>query len=58
MSVPIPCPFCGGGQTTTWHIGHYILNPWVAECWDCGARGPRAETEAEAVDKWNKRAQE
>lgn len=57
MSWSHPCPFCGGDQTTTWHIGH-LINPWVVECWDCGARGPRAETEAEAVDKWNERAKE
>ena len=57
MSWARPCPFCGGDQTTTWHIGHYI-KPWVVECWDCNAQGPHAETEAEAVDKWNARAQE
>ena len=57
MSVPIPCPFCGGDQTTTWHIGHYD-KPWVVECWDCGAQGPHAETEAEAVDRWNERTKE
>ena len=52
MSVPRPCPFCGGDQTTPGHIGHYI-KPWVVECWDCNAQGPHAETEREAILAWN-----
>ena len=57
MTDPIPCPFCGCGQTMTWHIGHYS-KPWIVECPRCLAAGPHAETEAEAIDRWNARPKE
>ncbi len=48
------CPFCGKYLTMTWHIGHYD-KPWIVQCYACGAEGPRAKTEEEAVELWNKR---
>lgn len=52
-----PCLFCGCTQIMTWHIGHYD-KPWVAECARCLADGPHADTEEEAIEKWNRRANE
>lgn len=48
------CPFCKKFLTMTWHIGHFS-KPWVVECYACGAQGPYASTEDEAIELWNKR---
>lgn len=52
-----PCPFCKCSQIMTWHIGHYD-KPWVAGCLGCLADGPHADTEEEAIEKWNRRVSE
>lgn len=48
------CPFCGSqntGATTDFDQGRY----WRVHCGKCGALGPRVNTEAKAVVKWNQR---
>jgi Lar family restriction alleviation protein len=57
----LPCPFCGGkgapdalmigpiGKVASAH-GHFI------ECQDCLSMTGSAETQAEAVERWNRRA--
>lgn len=57
MSKFKPCPFCGLYLAVTWHIGH-LDKPWIVNCYECGAEGPRAKTEKEAIELWNKRAKE
>ena len=49
------CPFCGHHKVISWHMGCYD-KPWFVECMKCGARGPLADSEGEAVDIWNVRA--
>ena len=57
-----PCPFCG--ETDKLELTEvYGENndprsdfnpPWFAvECWNCGARGPLGDTEAQRVKGWN-----
>jgi Lar family restriction alleviation protein len=50
----IPCPFCGEDLYKTIYptgTGYsYVM------CDTCGGQGGLGKTEAEAVDKWNKRA--
>ena len=54
-----PCPFCGSKKSLcTGHYGHMDPKPWRAECMTCGATGPWASTEQEAMDAWNRRAKE
>lgn len=49
-----PCPFCKTNDINlTWKDGFTI----VAQCYDCGASGPYAENEEEAIDAWNRRAE-
>ncbi len=55
----LPCPFCGGTEQricheeTRWPVKHYH---WV-QCWCEGAAsGPKAQTKADAIAAWNRRA--
>lgn len=49
-----PCPFCRGESKVTLTIAGG--GQWrEVECTKCGAVGPHAATEAEAVTKWNSR---
>ena len=54
-----PCPFCGGDA----ELSHKRnLNTWIVECsnQDCPASymiGADFETEAEAIEAWNRRAE-
>ncbi len=45
------CPFCGSGNID------YSLryHNFRGQCQDCGTTGPKADTEEEAFEKWNKR---
>lgn len=47
-----PCPFCASRNV----LARSQLGPvtrWAVECFECGARGPTAATEVEAVARWN-----
>ena len=49
-----PCPFCPDGGKL--FINGGVGCRWV-ECSSCGCDGPAYETEAEAVEAWNTRAE-
>jgi Lar family restriction alleviation protein len=52
-----PCPFCGSDDIFAIddEYGNPLLRPWRIECESCETRGPSAETEDEAWDKWDNR---
>lgn len=52
MLKSLPCPFCNSAS-----LGVIELEPNsnVVACEDCGAQGPVEETEALAVENWNRR---
>ena len=56
------CPFCLGDEIYTakdyWHYGSCHSEYWFAHCSDCGADGPMAKTEDEAIRFWNDRPEE
>jgi Lar family restriction alleviation protein len=53
----LPCPFCGcEGQDLDATFGRGKGHV-ASGCYGCGCSGPDAPTEAEAVAKWNTRAQ-
>ena len=54
-----PCPFCLSYDMRVgidyWNEKNYRPKFWFACGPDCGARGPIADTEDEAVQYWNDR---
>jgi len=48
------CPFCGNVDQETFTI----LDFERVECYQCGAVGPLRDEPDEAVEAWNKRADE
>lgn len=51
-----PCPFCGGSPDIFWSEKRSHLK-WSVICNDhCLTEGPMCNTEAEAVEAWNKRS--
>jgi len=48
-----PCPFCGWGAIPV-QIGRRAFK-WVVKCCDCGAETMRWETQAAAIEDWNRR---
>jgi Lar family restriction alleviation protein len=58
--VPLkPCPFCGAtDRVIPWESPNwdYSIYMWEVWCKNCSAEGPRKETEAEAIEAWNRRA--
>ena len=47
-----PCPFCGCDQIHTYERSW--VHPFTKYCRNCRMYGPIADTEAEAIEKWNK----
>lgn len=59
----MPCPFCLNTEhEMIWEKCERVSEDdtdrlWWIECCYCGACGPRSNTEPEAIDRWNTRAQ-
>lgn len=49
-----PCPFCGGEKIKAVH-GKWM---WWCKCGECGAESAIRNTKAEAIEAWNRRANE
>ena len=58
MKIKAPCPFCGTGPedhdegSPILHVD-FENDAWFVKCSNCGARGPRAFSEIEAIKLWN-----
>ena len=52
-----PCPFCGSTNIDCADAGHKT-DVWFIQCDDCGATFPHFDSEQEAKDAWDKRANE
>lgn len=52
-----PCPFCGG-EARIIHVKQLWdpRNAFWAQCQKCRMSGKHFETEAEAIEAWNRRA--
>ena len=46
MPKIVQCPFCDSDNI-------YLVDGYYVECAKCDARGPRQDTEALAIVKWN-----
>ena len=51
------CPFCGSDEIDTWDkLSGAGKTVFYAFCCSCLCAGPTADSEAEAIDAWNRRA--
>lgn len=57
---PRPCPFCAHAsirfkalRTRASFAGHGNIYAYTCECEACGATGPNAQDENQAVERWN-----
>lgn len=50
------CPFCGSTNISCADAG-YKTDVWFVQCEDCGATFPHFDSEAEAVEAWNRRVE-
>lgn len=48
-----PCPFCGG-EANIYQM-HFWGTTYTCECSDCGIETKPMDTEAEAIEAWNRR---
>lgn len=53
MSDLKPCPFCGGEA----RIGKIYGDAWTVECTECGIQSGCYDTESEAIEAWDHRAE-
>jgi hypothetical protein len=53
--TPVPCRFCGSPECRADAPG---ISLWRVACDNCGAHGPLARSEEEAVARWNQPAAE
>ncbi len=51
-----PCPFCGGEADCSKNVLHNNQYEWAVECIECGAFTDCFATEEEAIEAWNRRA--
>ena len=61
------CPFCGSSDVSVIETDDRVVDGlndpipgadryWsFVECGDCGAQGPKENTEAASIDNWNRR---
>ena len=52
---PRPCPFCRASEPYVTDVGD---SRWFQVVCGCGARGPMADPEAEAIARWNAAGQD
>jgi Lar family restriction alleviation protein len=59
MSELKPCPFCGSNNVSSEGAGIEVddYTAWI-DCEDCGAQSNTFESDAQAIDAWNRRAPE
>lgn len=50
-----PCPFCKEQERL--FVQRSIGDAYWGKCLECGAEGPIAKTEQEAINAWNQRAE-
>ena len=50
-----PCPFCGGVEKLS--VCGWADQYWVS-CDNCETEGPSGETPPEAIEAWNRRAED
>lgn len=55
MSELKPCPFCGGTDISCADAGRKT-DVWFIQCEDCFATFPHFDSKAEAIEAWNRRA--
>ena len=48
-----PCPFCGSKHIDITNFGEVM---WFIQCDDCNATFPECDTKKEAIEAWNRRA--
>ena len=49
------CPWCYNASDFEVYAEWPEEKNWYVFCNDCGARGPKAESESEAIAAWNRR---
>jgi Lar family restriction alleviation protein len=52
----LPCPFCGSRDVVNWLSHDAAPNVWTVFCQACETEGPHSSSEADSLDKWNRRA--
>lgn len=63
MKHLLPCPFCGGKQSTSTHgselavydMAHIRTGVYFVHCYKCEANGPHADDKEAAAKVWNRR---
>ena len=56
-----PCPFCGAREDDKdqpVNVGWVIDDAWQVSCDRCGASGAEHDGRAEAIEAWNRRAED
>lgn len=53
-----PCPFCGSSRDDFVSLVEYKADVYRVKCFECGAESGKCETILDAVDEWNRRADE
>ena len=48
-----PCPFCEG---VCLYLHQETEEQWLVVCLDCGASGPYAASDKQAISAWNRRS--
>jgi Lar family restriction alleviation protein len=53
----VPCPFCSSPQVigVQAELENGLSGPFAIECSRCGASGPKSDSLAVAIERWNMR---